>query len=193
MFNLFTNNNKDLLDKNPISFEEESDYFKIKNDIDNNTDTESDLEQFKNIDISESTKNNQYFNIELDDKKNEEIPMETDTSEIKTENMETDNPNITKYDDYISDDDIEMEDAIYVITINKEPYFYSDNLKIARENLIDISRKLKSSRDEEIFDDFYINEKNKNEIDIIYSYNLTLFSYNHLKYNIKIHPIMKYK
>lgn len=181
MFNLFNNNNNDLSVKNNVLFEEETDYFKINNN-NNDTDTESELEQFKNIDISNSTNNSELFDINLNNQETQ-----------KTENIQTEeNFSYIKDNEYISDDDIEMENAVYIITINNEPYFYSDSLKMARENLLDISRKLKLNSNQELFDNFYINEKNKNEIDIIYSYNLTLFSYNHLKYNIKIHTVTKY-
>ena len=102
-----------------------------------------------------------------------------------------DNDNYEGDIDY--DDDLNYdENSLFVININDIPYFHDKDLFVTRKNLLSIGRKLILKNKNQLFDTLYIHEKNKNEIDIIQSMDFLFFSYNFVKYNIKIHSVNKY-
>ena len=188
MFDLFNNkvNLPNTVEQNYIQNIQDKEYNIEFENVKFNT-----SDEFQNIDA------NNLFTTE-----SQNIETETDIVENRdVENSDIDNidKNLTDDIDNIDDeleydeDDFESdENSLFIISINDTPYFHDKDLFVTRKNLLNIGRKLILKNKNHLFDTLYIHEKSKNEIDIVQSMEFLLFSYNFVKYNIKIHCVNMY-
>jgi hypothetical protein len=92
------------------------------------------------------------------------------------------------------DSDEDIEEKLYVISIDNIPHYYEENLENARKKMWDIANLLikSSSRD---FDttDYYIFTNSLDEIKIIAPYNFLLLKYHHVLFEFKIDYILHAK
>jgi len=151
----------------------------------------------ENIDSS-STINNNYFTEDYTEE--EFIP---NTYVEQEQNQEQDDIQIKKIffdkwktSDKLNDDDSDedIDEKLYVISIDNIPHYYEENLENARKKMWDIANLLiKSSCQNFDTTDYYIFTNSLDEIKIIAPYNFLLLKYHHVLFEFKIDYVLHAK
>ena len=180
-----------------------------------NTDENDDFYKLveENITTDDSIKKHEYVDGDGEDE-GQDVGVEDDTIEddtIEDDAVEDD----AVEDDAVEDDAVEddenynyfkecylndidpdfLDGDIYIISINNVPYFYENNLKDARNQLWNISKKLSAEYSTKYYNDESINMlidfKDKDNINIVTNYNLWFITLNSTKYQLKIDKVVK--
>jgi len=124
---------------------------------------------------------------EVDDEGEEEVKDEGEEEVNDDSEEEIDIESKLNY----YDEDEDIEDKLYIISIDNIPHLYGKDLKDLRVKMWEIANALlKSSKNEN--EGYYIFTNNLNEIKIICPYDFFILKYHHVLYELKIDYVLNY-
>ena len=89
-------------------------------------------------------------------------------------------------------DELESKDKIYVISVNTIPYYYEENLKDARQQMLDLANHFAASlNDKNGPGHIYVTDHNLKHVKVIAPYSFLMLTYNHVMYEISVEYAIK--
>jgi hypothetical protein len=90
------------------------------------------------------------------------------------------------------EDEIESKSKIYVISVNNIPYYYEENLKDARQQMLNLANHFAASLNEKCGPGhIYVTDHNLKRVKVIAPYSFLMLTYNHLMYEISLEYAIK--
>ena len=136
---------------------------------------------------------NEFDIVKIDNYSHDDI--EEDKEEDVEEDVgEEDNEDAEKLNE--NDEDEDVSDKLYIISLNDVPYYYEDDLDSARKTMWNLAKNMlyKNSLENDDYESTsYIFTNNLNNLSIITPYNFLFFYYHQTLCDVKIDYVTKHK
>jgi hypothetical protein len=119
----------------------------------------------------------------------EKEPAGAEEEDEVEEEEEVDNQDVLNTED---SDEVESKSRIYVISVNDIPYYYENNLKEARQQMMNLANHFAATlNDQNGPGHIYVTDHNLKRVKVIAPYSFLMLTYNHVMYEISLEYAVK--